>query len=139
MLRIMFFIGLITIANIGFAQELAAVDQRKLDAIEKTLELSDDQSKKIEALFTKYGALLSEVDKQISITQKSDLPEDQIPSRISAYNQEKKDLRDLRELEIKSILNPLQRETYETKIQPEKPQVLHFGLHDRANCNVCVK
>lgn len=135
----MFFIGLITIANIGFAQELAAVDQRKLDAIEKTLELSDDQSKKIEALFTKYGALLSEVDKQISITQKSDLPEDQIPSRISAYNQEKKDLRDLRELEIKSILNPLQRETYETKIQPEKPQVLHFGLHDRANCNVCVK
>lgn len=139
MLRIMFFIGLITIANIGFAQELAAVDQRKLDAIEKTLELSDDQSQKIEALFNKYGALLSEVDKQISITQKSDLPEDQIPSRISAYNQEKKDLRDLRELEIKSILNPLQRETYETKIQPEKPQVLHFGLHDRANCNVCVK
>lgn len=139
MLRIMFFIGFIAMANNGFAQDLAAVDQRKLDAIEKTLVLSDDQSLKIDALFSKYAVLLAEVDKQISLTQKSDIPEDQIPPRISAYNQEKKDLRDLRELEIKAILTPSQRETYETKIQPEKPQVLHFGLHDRANCNVCVK
>jgi hypothetical protein len=139
MLRIMFFILFISIANIDYAQELAAIDQRKLDAIEKTIELDVNQKQQIQVVFSKYALLISDIDKQISNTQKSDIPEEQIPLRVSAYNQDKKDLRDLRELEIKGILNPSQRLVYEKKIQPEKPQVLHFGLHDRANCNVCVK
>lgn len=135
----MFFILFISIANIDYAQELAAIDQRKLDAIEKTIELDVNQKQQIQDVFSKYAVLISDIDKQISNTQKSDIPEEQIPLRVSAYNQDKKDLRDLRELEIKGILNPSQRLVYEKKIQPEKPQVLHFGLHDRANCNVCVK
>jgi hypothetical protein len=135
----MFFILFISIANIDYAQELAAIDQRKLDAIEKTIELDVNQKQQIQVVFSKYALLISDIDKQISNTQKSDIPEEQIPLRVSAYNQDKKDLRDLRELEIKGILNPSQRLVYEKKIQPEKPQVLHFGLHDRANCNVCVK
>jgi hypothetical protein len=139
MLRIMFFILFISIANIDYAQELAAIDQRKLDAIEKTIELDVNQKQQIQVVFSKYALLISDIDKQIPNTQKSDIPEEQIPLRVSAYNQDKKDLRDLRELEIKGILNPSQRLVYEKKIQPEKPQVLHFGLHDRANCNVCVK
>ena len=139
MLRIMFFILFISIANIDYAQELAAIDQRKLDAIEKTIELDVNQKQQIQVVFSKYAVLISDIDKQISNTQKSDIPEEQIPLRVSAYNQDKKDLRDLRELEIKGILNPSQRLVYEKKIQPEKPQVLHFGLHYLANCNVCVK
>ncbi|MDP4665989.1 MAG: hypothetical protein NWS37_07105 [Flavobacteriaceae bacterium] len=139
MLRIMFFILFISIANIDYAQELAAIDQRKLDAIEKTIELDVNQKQQIQDVFSKYAVLISDIDKQISNTQKSDIPEEQIPLRVSAYNQDKKDLRELRELEIKGILNSSQRLVYEEKIQPEKPQVLHFGLHDRANCNVCVK
>ncbi|MBI1266686.1 MAG: hypothetical protein GC193_04545 [Cryomorphaceae bacterium] len=139
MLRIIFFILFISIANIDYAQELAAIDQRKLNAIENTIELDVNQKQQIQDVFFKYAVLLSDIDKQISNTQKSDIPEEQIPLRVSAYNQDKKDLRELRELEIKGILNPSQRLVYEEKIQPEKPQVLHFGLHDRANCNVCVK
>jgi hypothetical protein len=135
----MFFILFISIANIDYAQELAAIDQRKLDAIEKTIELDVNQKQQIQDVFSKYAVLISDIDKQISNTQKSDIPEEQIPLRVSAYNQDKKDLRELRELEIKGILNSSQRLVYEEKIQPEKPQVLHFGLHDRANCNVCVK
>ena len=75
MLRIMFFILFISIANIDYAQELAAIDQRKLDAIEKTIELDVNQKQQIQDVFSKYAVLISDIDKQISNTQKSDIPE----------------------------------------------------------------
>jgi hypothetical protein len=49
-----------------------------------------------------------------------------------------KKLREERDLNIELAFTPEQKEIYLTQIKIAKPQVLHFGVHDRMNCPVCV-
>jgi len=63
----------------------------------------------------------------------------QLQTKVSALNQKKKDIRDMRELDVRLQLNPAQLKIYDEKIKPVKPQVLHFGLHNRADCKVCTQ
>jgi Spy/CpxP family protein refolding chaperone len=121
------------------AQGLSGVDERKRDAMIANLNLTPTQQVEIEAIFMKYALKLTEVDEEIKRTQTSDLPEEQISVRLMSYTQDKKDLRALRDLELLAVLDSEQKKKYEETIQPSKPQVLHFGLHNRADCNVCKK
>ena len=47
------------------------------------------------------------------------------------------DCRTERSLAIRAILDSLQRVEFDKLSLPEKPRVLHFGLHNRMDCVVC--
>jgi hypothetical protein len=118
---------------------LSSADQRKLDAIKSNLVLDSLQLNQLHLLFNELAVSISQIDSLINATEISDLAEADIVLRVTVMQAEKREIKALRELDIKNILNPDQLTKYETEIQPQKPQVLHFGIHDRANCNVCTK
>ncbi|WP_306643681.1 hypothetical protein [Sanyastnella coralliicola] len=129
---------LICASNFGYAQDLSIVDKRKRDAIDKNITLTPDQSAAIDSVFQHYAAEFNLLDLRTDEVESDTLlTEDQVLVRIQMIGQEKKDLRELRELDIRAQLNKEQLVIYDEKIQPAKPQVLHFGIHNRADCGVC--
>ena len=122
------------------AQELPAADQRKLDAINQTIELSPRQKSFIDSLYFSYAVKISKIDSSLKVIQRSEaLSESQLLTRMSVLNQEKKDLRSMRDLDTKMFLTPDQKVVFDEKVVPQKPQVLHFGIHNRADCVTCDK
>ena len=135
----MVFIIILT-GNFVNAQELSSVDQRKRDAMVRELSLTTLQQSLIDTVFMRYAEKLNDLDLRISdIETSGEFAEEDVVVRVSVLQQEKKDLRALRELDLKMLLQPEQVVIYDEKIQPNKPKVLHFGIHNRADCNVCVK
>ncbi|MFT4879918.1 MAG: hypothetical protein ACJAU0_002092 [Flavobacteriales bacterium] len=127
-------------SNFVNAQDLASVDKRKRDAMVKELDLNELQVTMIDTVFFQYSRQLNELDAQIQdIETSGEFAEEDVVVRVSVMQQEKKDLREVRELDLKMLLRPEQAVIYDEKIRPSKPQVLHFGIHNRADCNVCKK
>lgn len=115
-------------------------DQVLLTNIKSTLSLSPWQLQKADSLFEAVAVQLRTIDKEITRIARSGLPREEADLKLAIANQQKKDLREMRDLEMSMMLEAEQRKVYEEQIRPAKPQVLHFGLaHDRANCNVCNK
>ncbi|MDG1766695.1 MAG: hypothetical protein P8H98_07870 [Flavobacteriales bacterium] len=102
------------------------------------LNLSTDQSNQVDSVFLVFNEEFEQLDQNLqSVQRDTSLTEEDLLLRMQVINQEKRDLKALRELELKNLLNKEQLVIYEEKIQPQKPQVLHFGIHNRADCNVC--
>ena len=131
---------LLLLANVGKAQELNAADLRKREAMHELLALNAVQQRVLDTLFTRYATEMAVIDEKVKAAERdAGLSEDDVLLRLNAATQEKSDLRALRELDIKALLTPSQRIVYEEKIAPSKPAVLHFGIHNRMDCNVCEK
>ncbi len=98
------------------------------------------QERLLDTLFAGYAAELRAMDERIKAAERDpSLSEDEVVLRMNVISQERKDLKEVRELDIKAILTPDQRIRYEEKIQPVKPQVLHFGLHNKMDCKICLE
>lgn len=123
----------------GAQDKMSQADIRKLTAIKNTLELDSVQLHQVSSLFASTALEVNRIDSLINEVEHSDLAEDKVVLQVMVMQQEKKELKSMRNLDLKNILNPEQLTKYETEIQPKKPQVLHFGIHDRANCKVCTK
>ena len=104
------------------------------------LVLNPVQLRVLDTLFTRYAAQMATIDEKVKAAERNaQLSEDDVLLRLNAATQEKSDLRELRELDIKALLTPDQRKIYEEKIAPSKPAVLHFGIHNRMDCKVCTQ
>jgi hypothetical protein len=114
-------------------------DSRSLENIRTALNLSKEQSNAAEEIFVRYAAEIEKVESEKLALQRTSDDENLLQTQLLVLNQEIKDSREMRDLEIEAILNPLQLQIYQEKIKPQKPQVLHFGIHDRAKCGVCVR
>lgn len=122
------------------AQELSPADERKRAAMLDMLALNPVQQRVLDTLFTRYAAQMATIDEKVKAAERNaQLSEDDVLLRLNAATQEKSDLRELRELDIKALLTPEQRKVYEEKIAPSKPAVLHFGIHNRMDCKVCTQ
>lgn len=131
---------LLTLANVVNAQELSAADARKRTSMSELLGLLPVQERLLDTLFAGYAAELRAMDERIKAAERDpSLSEDEVVLRMNVISQERKDLKEVRELDIKAILTPDQRIRYEEKIQPVKPQVLHFGLHNKMDCKICLE
>ncbi|MGB0423467.1 MAG: hypothetical protein ACPGED_04070, partial [Flavobacteriales bacterium] len=120
--------------------ELSSVDQRKRDAMVEKLQLTPDQIAKVDSVFQTFSGRLSDFDLQIKEVQRdTSFTEKELSIRLVVLRQNQKDERSLRELDLKNVLSEEQLVVYEKDIQPSKPKVLHFGIHNRADCKVCVK
>lgn len=134
------FLLVLGIAKVGNAQDLPPVDQRKRDAISEQIKLHPLQEQLLDSIFVDYGRKIADVDMRLkAIERDPDLSEDQVVMRMNVLSQEKNDLRALRELDIQTLFTPDQKKAYAERIQPAKPAVLHFGIHNRMDCNVCTQ
>jgi Mg2+ and Co2+ transporter CorA len=119
-------------------QVLQAQDSTYLQRFHAELKTTPFQKSKVDSIYIAAATRLAIVDTETKVIQQSDISEEEINSKVSLANQQKKDIREVRDLEIALLLSPEQRIVYEEKIKIKKPSVLHFGMnHDRANCNVC--
>jgi parvulin-like peptidyl-prolyl isomerase len=118
---------------------LSAQDQAKIKSMRAKLSLTEQQDLLIPSIYLYYHGLIEE-QKAIMNTIAEE-PKINDEARLEALNMRSdaiKRFRDERDLNIELALTPEQKEIYATQIKIAKPQVLHFGVHDRMNCPVCV-
>lgn len=60
-----------------------------------------------------------------------------VTSALTAILAERASLREQRDASLKWLLPQESWGNFADVLNPEKPKVLHFGIHDRMNCNVC--
>ena len=121
------------------AAQLPEQEQKFLARLKSELNLSEEKFSAIEKIYSDKQKELDACDKSIKEFEQTLDNEQELQMKVSSLNQKKKDIREMRELDVKLQLTPDQLKIYDEKIKPAKPQVLHFGIHDRANCKVCVQ
>ena len=114
-------------------------DARFVAKLKQELGLTQHQSLELDSLYAMFNLGLQAIQDDIDRIESSDASEKEINMRVSIKVQEKKDLKEEREQALLRVLSDDQRITYETDIKPAKPAVLHFGIHNRADCNVCTR
>lgn len=118
---------------------LSAQDQARIKSIESKLNLSEKQQLLIPSIFVHYHELIEEQKKIMSIVaEQPAVNEEERLKDLNVRSEFVKKLREERDLNVELVLTPGQKEIYLTQIKIAKPQVLHFGVHDRMNCPVCV-
>jgi hypothetical protein len=132
-------ISFLIISSSGvLAQQLTAQDSSFLSKLHTELSTDNVQKHKIDSVYTDAAVKLHDIDTSIKAWEKADVTEEELNTKVLELNTKKKDIRDIRDMQIQLLLNDAQRKIYLEKIKPTKPAVLHFGMnHDRANCNVC--
>ena len=121
------------------SQELSARDSRFIDQLRTELALDSVQQKAVDTLFWNSNLDMNVVAHEVDSLERADISEEILNLKIAVLNQKKKDIREFRELGLMDVLTREQQTIYSKRIKPSKPQVLHFGIHDRAKCNVCIK
>jgi hypothetical protein len=119
--------------------QLPAPDERLLGQLEKRLQLESSQMLAIRGLYERVQTRVDSLDAEIQHLLTTEENEDRVTFMVPVLQQRKKDEKDLRELRMREILTAGQRVIYDSEIKPVKPLVLHFGIHDRMDCNVCNK
>jgi hypothetical protein len=118
---------------------LSAQDQAKIRSMRAKLNLTEQQDLLIPSIYMHYHGLIEDQKKIMStVAEEPSVNEEERLKDLNARSEFIKKLRDERDLNIELALTPEQKEIYLTQIKIAKPQVLHFGVHDRMNCPVCV-
>jgi hypothetical protein len=114
-------------------------DKRLLENIRTQLRPDTVQMQEIRQLIRLCSSEVAALETEKKKIQRESNDEELLQTQLLVFNQKIKDARDFRDIGIESILRTEQLAVYKAKIKPDKPQVLHFGLHDKANCNICIK
>ena len=118
---------------------LSAQDQAKIKSMRTKLNLSEQQDLLIPSIYMHYHGLIEDQKKIMSIVaEEPSVNEEERLKDLNMRSEFIKKLRDERDLNVELSLTPEQKEIYLAQIKIAKPQVLHFGVHDRMNCPVCV-
>lgn len=138
MQRTLFFIALTLTCFCSAAQSpLTAADSSFLARTKTLVQLSPSQIRFADSLFFSKGEALKQLETELFTLQRSNLPEDSIATYSSVLANKRKDLRNTRDLELRLALTPEQQIIFDNQLKTSKPQVLHFGVHNRADCVVC--
>jgi parvulin-like peptidyl-prolyl isomerase len=118
---------------------LSAQDQAKIKSMRAKLNLTEQQDLLIPSIYMHYHGLIEDQKKIMStVAEEPSVNEEERLKDLNMRSEFIKKLRDERDLNVELALTPEQKEIYITQIKIAKPQVLHFGVHDRMNCPVCV-
>jgi parvulin-like peptidyl-prolyl isomerase len=118
---------------------LSAQDQAKIKSMRTKLNLTEQQDLLIASIYLQYHGLIEDQKKIMStVAEQPSVNEDERLKDLNMRSEYVKKLREERDLNVELALTPEQKEIYTTQIKIAKPQVLHFGVHDRMNCPVCV-
>lgn len=136
--RFTLFLALFAI-SLSLSAQLSEKDKRYLSTVRDTLQLSDVQATQLEKVYLDCQFELDKLQNEVDSLERHEESESLLNLKVNVLNQKKKDTKEQRELDTRGILTVEQKLVYEAKIKPQKPKVLHFGIHDRAKCNVCIK
>ncbi|MDZ4824241.1 MAG: hypothetical protein SH856_12350 [Flavobacteriales bacterium] len=129
---------MLVFSNVLFSQVLPQTELDYIASLKTQLTLTDAQLHKVDSICAKAFFDTQLINKELQSLARSNTPDEEKNLRTSVNNQKKKDIREIRDLEVRMLLTPEQKLVYDEKIKPEKPAVLHFGMnHDRASCGVC--
>jgi parvulin-like peptidyl-prolyl isomerase len=118
---------------------LSAQDQAKIKSMRAKLNLTEQQDLLIPSIYMHYHGLIEDQKKIMStVAEEPSVNEEERLKDLNMRSEFVKKLREERDLNIELAFTPEQKEIYLTQIKIAKPQVLHFGVHDRMNCPVCV-
>jgi hypothetical protein len=118
---------------------LSPTDSLQLYQLHTLCALNDIQGPAIDSLFNHCAKECAAIDKELSRVSRSAISDDERAAAQNELRNKKKTARDNRDFAAQFLLTPQQRITYNDKIKPAPPAILHMGMnHDRANCNVCV-
>jgi len=118
---------------------LSAQDQARIKSMRAKLNLTEKQDLLISSIYLHYHGLIEDQKKIMNtIAEEPSVNEEERLKDLNAQSEFIKKLREERDLNVELALTPEQKEIYLTQIKIAKPQVLHFGVHDRMNCPVCV-
>ena len=118
---------------------LSAQDQAKIKSMRAKLNLTEQQQLLIPSIFVHYHELIEDQKKIMSIVaEQPSVNEEERLKDLNMRSEFVKKLREERDLNLELAFTPEQKGIYLTQIKIAKPQVLHFGVHDRMNCPVCV-
>ena len=118
---------------------LSAQDQAKIKSMRAKLNLTEQQDLLIPSIYMHYYGLIEDQKKIMStLAEEPSVNEEERLKDLNMRSEFIKKLRDERDLNVELALTPEQKEIYLTQIKIAKPQVLHFGVHDRMNCPVCI-
>tara|TARA_B110000444_G_scaffold260597_1_gene308221 strand:+ start:1970 stop:3832 length:1863 start_codon:yes stop_codon:yes gene_type:complete len=81
---------------------------------------------------------LAEIRRKIKEVESSSLSEEQILTSMIELNQQKKDIRSQTNSSIKLGLHRSLWTQFDKITGVNRPSVLHFGIHNRLDCNVCI-
>lgn len=107
--------------------------------LRKELAPDSAQAEKLDKMVTEAAGKIAELEAEKMQVQRETEDEELLLTQLKVLNQEIKDVREVRDLDIQALLSPDQLKLYNEKIKPKKPTILHFGLHNRADCKVCTK
>lgn len=103
------------------------------------LNLSADQIKIIDRIIAKDSEEIDLLDKEHQKIARSEAQSEERDQKLAAIREKKKNLKEMRELNIRLALTPEQWTIYQEKIKPGAPAVIHMGMnHDRSTCKVCI-
>ena len=137
-IALLLFIALSLCNNVARGQDtLSLRNQKQLSVLHEQLKLDTAQHMALHEIFLTCQLNVDELDKERSRIQRLDSSEVYISKQVQIIAGKRRESLSLREQEILAVLNTEQKETYKTKIKPDKPQVLHFGIHNRKDCDIC--
>lgn len=119
--------------------ELSGRDRQFLDRLNQELNLSEVQVLAVDSIYLYCAQSVQLLNEEIKVIERSDATEKEISMRVAIKAEERRDLKAERDAEVQRLLTVEQLKIYEEKIKPAKPQVLHFGIHNRADCKVCTQ
>ena len=121
----------------SFQTNLTGPDKSYRELLTKELNLTDTQENLMDSIFEHYQVELLEIKTERDSIESWVDDESQIVKEIDVLNKKKRELTDDRDTAIKGQLTETQLTIFNEKIRPNKPSVLHFGIHNRADCTIC--
>ena len=110
---------------------------RAAQEVSNQLGLDEDESQAIFLAAIHWDACLTHWTQIRDSIETSSLPEEKILEEILPIQDAIGNCRRNRLEDMRSTLNSSDRIRFDSLSLPERPQVLHFGIHNRLNCTLC--
>ena len=133
-------IALVGMANMAGAQSLdfgMTESMRVAQEVTTQLALDEDAAAKLFEAALPWEACLAHWNACRDSLESANIEETELLEAMVLVRSNLDDCRTSRSLAIRASLDSLERLEFDKLRLPEKPRVLHFGLHNRMDCVVC--
>jgi Spy/CpxP family protein refolding chaperone len=112
-------------------------DIHHLDELAAGLDLSQEQRSAIHAIYLTYQPELNELSEAIDELERTTDDEKTLFLKVAVMNEQKKELRKRRELELQDVLTDEQLAVYTDHFSTSQVRTASFGLHNSLVCKLC--
>ena len=115
----------------------ATESSRLVDQISSQLVLPSELQAVLMAAALPWDACVTHWQFKVDSLERAPISEDALLAQIVEARQEIGSCREQRKAAMRAVLPPSFQVKFDDLAQPSRPSVLHFGIHNRLDCNVC--